>query len=61
VIDGETVGAVLAAAEMRYGPRFSEVLRTCRVWVNGSDATTDSPVQPTDEVAVLPPVSGGCA
>ena len=60
VLDGATVGEVLAAAEVRYGPRFSDVLATCRVWLNGNDATADSPVGPTDEVAVLPPVSGGC-
>lgn len=59
-LEGSTVGDVLAAAEERYGPRFSAVLGTCRVWLNGGDATVDSPVGPTDEVAVLPPVSGGC-
>ena len=54
-----TVGAVLAAAEARYGEAFSAVLGTCRVWVNGEPATLDQPVSSQDEVAVLPPVSGG--
>jgi len=57
--DGSTVSDVLAAAERRYGPTFSDVLSTCRIWVNGDAANADMPVGPTDEVAVLPPVSGG--
>jgi sulfur-carrier protein len=57
--EGLTVGDVLAAAERRYGPAFSDVLGTCRIWVNGEPAVHHTPIQPTDEVAVLPPVSGG--
>ena len=60
-VDGATVGDVLAAAEQRYGRVFSDVLATCRIWVNGDTATLDTEVGPHDEVAVLPPVSGGCA
>lgn len=50
---------VLRAAEDRYGERFTEVLHTCRVWVNGNDAAPDTALGPDDELAVLPPVSGG--
>ena len=50
---------VLDAAVARYGAQFAEVLPTCRVWVNGEAAGLDDIVGPTDEVAVLPPVSGG--
>jgi molybdopterin synthase sulfur carrier subunit len=57
--DGATVSDVLAAAEQRYGATFSHVLSSCRIWVNGNAANADMPVGPTDEVAVLPPVSGG--
>ena len=59
VIDGATVGDVLDAAVDRYGERFQDVLATCRIWVNGDDARTDTAVGPADELAVLPPVSGG--
>jgi len=59
VVDGDTVRKVLATAEARYGSRFAEVLATCRVWVNGEDIPIDAPVGQHDEVAVLPPVSGG--
>ena len=59
VFDGVTVDEVLTAAEQRYGSRFGEVLKTCRIWVNGNDARADTAIGPLDEVAVLPPVSGG--
>ena len=58
-VEGATVGEVLAAARARYGDRFSAVLGVSRVWVNGSPATDDDAVGEGDEVAVLPPVSGG--
>ena len=59
MIDGATVREVLDAATARYGAGFSDVLRTCRVWVNGETADLATSVGPSDEVAVLPPVSGG--
>jgi sulfur-carrier protein len=59
VVDGRTVADVLAVASARYGATFSALLPTCRVWVNGEPATEDMSVQDADEVAVLPPVSGG--
>ncbi len=56
-----TLGAVLLAAAERYGAEFEAVLRTSRVWVNGDEppAGTATVVHDGDEVAVLPPVSGG--
>jgi molybdopterin synthase sulfur carrier subunit len=57
--DGATVGEVLAAARARYGVVFSAVLGGSRVWLNGEATTEDAPVRDVDEVAVLPPVSGG--
>lgn len=59
VVDGATVREVLDAAVVKFGPTFADVLSTCRVWVNGEAAELDDAVAPTDEVAVLPPVSGG--
>jgi molybdopterin converting factor small subunit len=56
---GATVAEVLDAARARYGQRFEEVLATSRVWVNGEPVDARSPVGPHDELAVLPPVSGG--
>ncbi|MHB1535604.1 MAG: MoaD/ThiS family protein [Acidimicrobiales bacterium] len=56
---GETVGAVLSEAERRYGPAFAAVLSRSRVWVNGEPAELSQSLVEADEVAVLPPVSGG--
>ena len=59
-VAGATVADVLAAARQRYGPAFAEVLMVSRVWVNGTEAKAATVVTDSDEVAVLPPVSGGC-
>ncbi len=59
VVAGDTVGAVLANAGERFGDGFVAVLGTCGVWVNGEPAGEDDSVGEDDEVAVLPPVSGG--
>ena len=59
-VPGATVAEVLDAAEHRYGAAFADVLGTCRVWVNGEPADPATEVVDADEVAVLPPVSGGC-
>ncbi len=58
-VPGDTVDAVLREAVRRYGPGFAEILGNSRVWCNGEPATGDMPVSDADEVAVLPPVSGG--
>ena len=59
-VDGATVDEVLAEARRRYGGGFAAVLDRSRVWRNGEPAGGEEPVGPDDEVAVLPPVSGGC-
>ncbi|MEO0494157.1 MAG: MoaD/ThiS family protein [Actinomycetota bacterium] len=56
---GATVGEVLDAAIAEFGDDFAGVLGTCNVWVNGDQADPDRAVDDRDEVAVLPPVSGG--
>ena len=56
---GSTVGEVLDAAIDRYGAEFEAVLDTCAIWRNGEPTERDDPVTDSDEVAVLPPVSGG--
>ena len=59
IVDGATVSEVLNEAITRYGEPFADVLRSSKVWVNGEPADGDDPVAGSDEVAVLPPVSGG--
>jgi molybdopterin synthase sulfur carrier subunit len=58
-VDAATVAEVLEVARARYGEGFAAVLTTCRIWVNGEPADAGDPVGAADEVAVLPPVSGG--
>ncbi|MEY4371659.1 MAG: hypothetical protein RL219_428 [Actinomycetota bacterium] len=58
-VPGDTVADVLRAATARYGHDFAAVLETCRIWVNGDEAEPHQQVTDADEVAVLPPVSGG--
>ena len=58
-LPGATVSEVLDEARARFGDDFAQVLATSRIWVNGEPAAGDCPVTKTDEVAVLPPVSGG--
>ena len=63
VSDAPTVDALLAAATSAYGPSFADVLARSRVWVNGDEPADGSATRlaDDDEVAVLPPVSGGIA
>jgi molybdopterin converting factor small subunit len=58
-LDGSTVGAILDAAVATWGPGFASVLGRCQVWVNGEVADRDAAVGDGDEVAIIPPVSGG--
>ncbi len=58
-LPGSTVGEILAVAAARYGSDFARGLEHARVWVNGDPAGEDHTVGTEDEVALLPPVSGG--
>lgn len=59
VFPGATVGDVLDAAVAKYGPVFAGILDTAAVWCNGDPVDRGHQVTDADEVAVLPPVSGG--
>jgi molybdopterin converting factor small subunit len=61
VVPGATVADVLEAASQRYGDSFRALLPSCAVWVNGDSVPPTTPVAEGDEVAVLPPVSGGAS
>ncbi|MDE0267945.1 MAG: MoaD/ThiS family protein [Acidimicrobiaceae bacterium] len=58
-VPGATVEEVLQIACERYGQDFSELLGICQVWCNGSKVSYDTRVGDQDEIAVLPPISGG--
>ena len=59
LVPGDTVAEILATATERYGEDFAAILPSCAVWLNGDPAEADQAVVTSDEVAVLPPVSGG--
>lgn len=59
-IGGRTVDEVLQSAGEKFGADFVAVMKTCRVWLNGEEAIGTTVVGDADEVAILPPVSGGC-
>ncbi len=56
---GATVSEVLTNATQQFGQGFADVVLTSKVWVNGEEVPMSHPVGDNDEVAVLPPVSGG--
>lgn len=56
---GDTVGDVLDSAVERFGDPFRRILAGSKVWLNGDPVDRQAPVGADDEVAVLPPVSGG--
>lgn len=59
VVDGATLAAVRDAACVRFGPEFAAVVRSAALWLNGEAVADDAAVGADDEVAVIPPVSGG--
>ncbi len=58
-VDGDTVADVVAAAIARYGSAFEAIVAVSQLWVNGKAADPTQPVGPSDEIEVLPPISGG--
>ncbi len=58
-IIGSTVAEVIEEASRRFGEPFVAVLERSKVWLNGEPTGLDVQVGDEDEVAVLPPVSGG--
>jgi MoaD family protein len=56
-----SLGTLLEEATRRYGAEFGAVLATARVWVNEDEPAEElgTVLAEGDEVAVLPPVSGG--
>lgn len=62
-ISADTVARLVEEAKRRYGQKFSEALPYTSIAVNGTLVSElkgeDTPIAPEDEVAFLPPVSGG--
>ncbi|MFC2177415.1 MoaD/ThiS family protein [Actinomycetota bacterium] len=60
-LDADSVGNALDQAIGLFGDRFARSLATAQVWVNGDKATRETPLESGDEMALIPPVSGGAA
>ena len=59
VVEKGTVGEILDRAAIEYGSAFENSLASAGVWVNGDSVDRSAPVADGDEMAIIPPVSGG--
>lgn len=57
--EGATVGELVEALAARFGERFEAVARSGSVIVDGERVDSDMGITGGEEVALLPPVSGG--
>jgi len=58
-VDGATPDEIVTALTERFGEKFGEIARAGSVVVDGQRASFDTPLRGEEEVALLPPVSGG--
>jgi molybdopterin synthase catalytic subunit len=56
---GHTLGEVVDDLSARYGERFAQIADVGSFVINGERASRETPIAEGDEVALLPPVSGG--
>jgi sulfur-carrier protein len=57
--EGRTVGDIVETLSAAHGERFAKIAQVSSFVVNGERATLTTAVADGDEVAILPPVSGG--
>ena len=58
---GATVAQLLAGLTSTHGDQLKKVLPSCSIWVNRSPAPPGYVLRGGDELALMPPVAGGCA
>lgn len=58
-VEASDVGSLLEQLSGRFGPEFARVIAIGAVVVDGETVGRDRALRPGDEVALLPPVSGG--
>ncbi|MGH2637497.1 MAG: MoaD/ThiS family protein [Actinomycetota bacterium] len=58
-VEGATVADVVDGLAARFGERFDRVARAGSVVVDGERASPDTHLSGGEQVALLPPVSGG--
>jgi MoaD family protein len=57
--EATTVGDLIDLLCDRFGPQFGRIVAAGSVIVDGERSARDRNLRPQDEVALLPPVSGG--
>ena len=57
--EAETVGEVIEVLSARYGERFSRIVEVGSAVVEGERVSRETAMADGQEVALLPPVSGG--
>jgi molybdopterin converting factor small subunit len=58
-MNSHTIDALIEEAGATHGPEFTTLVASCSVWVNGETTPRDRVFDDDDEVAFLPPISGG--
>ncbi|NNN11649.1 MAG: MoaD/ThiS family protein [Acidimicrobiaceae bacterium] len=58
-IQGTTVGESIDIASHQLPVEFLRILPSCGIWLNGEPADMSAPCSDGDELALIPPVSGG--
>ena len=58
-LEARTVSELCDAARSQFGEEFTKGLAVSALWLNGEPVEGDPSVAAGDEVAVVPPVSGG--
>jgi MoaD family protein len=58
-VDAPDVGTLCEDLSAKFGEEFRRIVAAGAVFVDGEKAGRDRPLEPDDEVALLPPVSGG--
>ncbi|HEY3210776.1 MAG TPA: MoaD/ThiS family protein [Actinomycetota bacterium] len=58
-VDATDVGSLLDQLSEKLGPEFERIMRVGTIVVDGETVGRDRTLEPDDEAALLPPVSGG--
>lgn len=58
-VPADTISELIETVNGKFGPDFSRGVESARVWLNGEEAHPADVLADTDEVVLLPPVSGG--
>ena len=58
-LNAPDVGSLLDQLSHEFGPEFDRIMAAGAVVVDGENVGRDRTLKPDDEVALLPPVSGG--